>query len=103
MVRNSEPVKPGDNPVELGPSRTATDSGLCMLCGAAVPLPVGDLVGRKLAGGPADPTALRRPRPGGRPAGRARAAGARSGRTPTRSSRSNRARGSAATGSAPGA
>jgi len=111
IVRNAEPGKPGEDPTGLvaqgtvtsGPARVATDSGLCLRCGSTVPLPTGDLVGRTLAGGPADPSALRRPGRGGRPAGRGRAGGARSGRAPTRSSRSSRTRGSAATGSAPGA
>jgi ssDNA-binding Zn-finger/Zn-ribbon topoisomerase 1 len=130
IVRNTEPAKPDEAPAEgsadLAPAgdppntskpaavsagrlteaaspRAGATSGLCLKCGATVPLPAGDLVGRTLAGGPADPTALRRPGRGGRPAGRARAGGARSGRTPTRSSRSTRARGSATTGSAPGA
>ncbi len=33
-------------------------TGLCLKCGASIPLPAGDLVGRSLAGGPANPSAL---------------------------------------------
>jgi DNA topoisomerase I len=67
------------------------DAGLCLTCGAAVPLPEGDLAGLRLAGGPPDPAALARParaagrRPAGRNAsgprrgGRGAAAGSRAG------------------------
>ncbi len=78
-------------------------TGLCLLCGAAIPLPAGSLAGRKLAGGPPNPAALQRPGRGGRPAGRARGGGGRAGRAAPRTARTGRARGSAATGSAPGA
>jgi ssDNA-binding Zn-finger/Zn-ribbon topoisomerase 1 len=62
-------------------------AGLCLTCGATVSLPVGDLVGRRLPGGPPDPAALERPARGG-----ARRAGARSGagRRGTRSSDASR-------------
>jgi hypothetical protein len=58
------------------------DAGLCLTCGASVPLPDGDLVGRRLPGGPPNPAALERPsRPGGRRgAARAGTAARRSGR-----------------------
>ena len=46
------------------------DSGLCLTCGAAVELPETIVVGQRLAGGPADPSALSRPSRG---SGRARA------------------------------
>jgi DNA topoisomerase-1 len=41
------------------------DDGLCLTCGATVPLPDGDLVGRRLPGGPPDPAALAKPARGG--------------------------------------
>ncbi|HEY6571030.1 MAG TPA: hypothetical protein VIZ22_12105, partial [Candidatus Limnocylindrales bacterium] len=48
--------------------------------GAPVELPAGDLVGRTLAGGPADPAALERPaRGGGRRGGSRSGGGARRG------------------------
>ena len=48
------------------------DSGLCLTCGATVPLPDGTLVGQRLPGGPPDPSALQRPaRSGGRRTSRA--------------------------------
>ena len=103
VARNLTAAKPGDEPPATTEPAAPADTGLCLRCGATIPLPVGDLVGRKLAGGPADPAALRRPSRGGRPTGRARVGGARSGRAPTRSGRAGRARGSATTGSAPGA
>jgi DNA topoisomerase I len=46
------------------------DDGLCLTCGATVPLPEGDLPGRRLPGGPPDPSALQRPGRGGRRGGR---------------------------------
>jgi len=52
------------------------DAGLCLTCGAAVELPETVVVGQRLAGGPADPSALSRPSRGGSGRGRAtRAAG----------------------------
>jgi ssDNA-binding Zn-finger/Zn-ribbon topoisomerase 1 len=93
-----EPAAPAAKPVPTGP-----DTGICLHCGAAVPLPAVDLVGRKLPGGPADPTALRRPGRGGRSASRSKASGPRTGRTATRTARTGRTRGPATTGSAPGA
>jgi DNA topoisomerase-1 len=51
------------------------DAGMCLTCGASVPLPDGSLVGQRLAGGPPDPAALQRPaRPGGARRGGARGA-----------------------------
>jgi DNA topoisomerase-1 len=82
---------------------SAAGTGLCLRCGATIPLPSGELVGRKLLGGPADPTALRRPGRGSRPPGRPRTSSPRSGRAATRTGRTGRPRGSATTGSAPGA
>jgi DNA topoisomerase-1 len=101
IARKDAPA-PADDPVqaaEAGPSQT----GICLKCGAAIPLPPGDLAGTSLGGGPADPSALQRPGRGGRPAGRGRASTARTGRAAPRSARTMRSRGSTATGSAPGA
>ena len=91
-------AQPGESRIPSG-----RGTGLCLRCGATIPLPSGELVGRKLAGGPADPAALRRPGRGSRPASRPRASGPRSGRPATRTGRTGRTRGSATTGSAPGA
>jgi DNA topoisomerase-1 len=66
------------------------EAGLCLTCGAAVPLPDGSLVGLRLPGGPPDPKALERPaRAGGRRGGgRAPGAGRRGGRGSGAGSRS---------------
>jgi DNA topoisomerase I len=45
------------------------DAGLCLTCGAAIPLPDGDVVGVRLPGGPPDPAALERPARGARRSG----------------------------------
>jgi DNA topoisomerase I len=103
VVRGAEPAAGDQGAAEPAQPPAASGTGLCLRCGATIPLPAGDLVGRSLAGGPADPSALRRPGRGARTAGRPRAAGARSGRAPKRNTRTGRTRGSAATGSAPGA
>jgi DNA topoisomerase I len=65
-----------------GPVARKEERGICLRCGAAIDLPEGDLVGQRLAGGPADPQALARPARGGRRGGarRAGATGARGGR-----------------------
>ncbi len=114
VVRSVPNPPPSEVPAPVAPAADAapeadksgapgSETGLCLRCGATIPLPGGSLVGRKLAGGPADPTALRRPGRGGRPASRGKTSGARSGRPATRSARTGRARGPATTGSAPGA
>ncbi|MEW6223786.1 MAG: type I DNA topoisomerase [Chloroflexota bacterium] len=66
------------------------EAGLCLTCGAAVPLPDGSLVGLRLPGGPPDPKALERPaRAGGRRGGgRAPGTGRRGGRGSATGSRS---------------
>ena len=65
------------------------DNGLCLTCGATIELPEGDLIGRKLAGGPADPAALERPaRGGGRRGGSRGGGGARRGSRSAGTSRS---------------
>ena len=57
------------------------DSGICLTCGADVPLPQGvELVGARLAGGPPNPEALAKPaRGGGRRPRNGGASGARGG------------------------
>jgi len=55
-----------------GPVARKADRGLCLVCGADVELPEGEVAGRRLAGGPPNPEALKRPaRGGGRRGGRA--------------------------------
>jgi DNA topoisomerase-1 len=56
-----------------GPVARKGESGICLKCGADVPLPEGNLVGLRLEGGPANPAALARPARGG---------GRRNGRVP---------------------
>jgi DNA topoisomerase-1 len=93
FTTNFEPVgavhDADDGPV----ARKPDGAGLCLICGADVPLADGlDLVGARLEGGPPNPEALAKPARGGgrRPASRAsgakgRAGGARTGgRTSTR-------------------
>jgi DNA topoisomerase I len=50
------------------------EAGLCMTCGAEIPLPEGELAGLRLPGGPPNPAALERPARGAR-----RGAGGRTG------------------------
>jgi DNA topoisomerase-1 len=66
-----------------GPVARHGDEGICLTCGAAIPLPEEtELVGARLAGGPANPEALARPARGGARRGRAGgAATARTGKT----------------------
>jgi DNA topoisomerase-1 len=76
---NFEPVG-AVHDADDGPVARKGETGICLVCGADVPLP-GDeeLVGRSLTGGPPNPAALVRPARGGRPAaGRGRAASGRS-------------------------
>jgi DNA topoisomerase-1 len=80
---------------DAGPVARRGADGICLLCGAAVPLPEGDLVAQSLPGGPPDPGALlpRRaraagrtatnPRPRSRAAASARPAARRSARRPS--------------------
>jgi DNA topoisomerase I len=102
VARSAEAAPPAEGPEGGTAPEAHADTGICLRCGAAIPLPAGDLVGRALPGGPADPTALRRPGRG-RPAGRPRGTGARTGRPAGRGTRTGQTRGSATTGSAPGA
>src|SRR5215210_79952 len=62
-----------------GPVARHGETGICLKCGADVPLPAGeDLVGRRLAGGPPNPEALARPARGGPRRARGAAGGPRS-------------------------
>ena len=72
-----------------GPVAKKGESGICLKCGADVPLPEdGDLVGARLAGGPPNPEALARPaRSGGRGRGGAARGGRSGGRSGSRSTR----------------
>jgi DNA topoisomerase-1 len=55
------------------------EEGICLTCGAAVPLPGDIVVGLVLEGGPANPAALERPARGARRGGRPAAGGTRRG------------------------
>ncbi|HEY3336838.1 MAG TPA: type I DNA topoisomerase [Candidatus Limnocylindrales bacterium] len=57
------------------------EQGLCMTCGAEVPLPEGPLVGLRLPGGPANAAALERPARGARRGGGRTTGPRRGGRT----------------------
>ncbi len=101
VARGGEaPEAEGAEPTARAGSGGAT--GICLACGAAIALPAGELVGLSLAGGPANPTALQKPGRG-RAGGHGRGSNARAGRAGPRTGRTGRARGSAATGSAPAA
>jgi ssDNA-binding Zn-finger/Zn-ribbon topoisomerase 1 len=65
-----------------GPIARKGEGAICMKCGAAIELPEGDLVGRRLAGGPPDPQALAKPGRGGR-RGAAASDGDADGTTPS--------------------
>ncbi|HEV7810762.1 MAG TPA: type I DNA topoisomerase [Candidatus Limnocylindrales bacterium] len=79
---NFEPVG-AVHDADEGPVAKRAESGICLQCGAEVPLPDGvDLVGARLAGGPPNPEALQRPSRGGARGGRGRtSAGSRDGRS----------------------
>jgi DNA topoisomerase-1 len=85
FTTNFEPVG-AVHDADEGPVARKGDSGICLRCGADVPLPEGvDLVGARLAGGPPNPEALARPargsgaRRGGRAGGAAGGGRARPG------------------------
>jgi len=109
---NFEPVG-AIHDTDEGPVARHGDEGICLVCGAAIPLPEGaDLVGARLAGGPPNPEALAKPARGGARRGRvAGATGARGSKTRTagRSVAGSTSRGGSArravprTGSAPDA
>ncbi|HET7031205.1 MAG TPA: type I DNA topoisomerase [Candidatus Limnocylindrales bacterium] len=94
---NFEPVG-AVHDADDGPVAKKAESGICLVCGADVPLAEGEeLVGRRLEGGPPNPEALARPARGGgrrgsgRTGGGARQAGragARGGRRTTRTAES---------------
>jgi DNA topoisomerase-1 len=86
---NFEPLG-ATHDADAGPVAKKGDAGICLRCGATVPLPEGeDVVGRVLAGGPPDPTALVRPTRSG---GRARAVrGGDGGRATARRTSTRRA------------
>jgi hypothetical protein len=48
--------------IDEGPVGRSTEGGLCLVCGAAIDLAgLDDIVGKRLAGGEANPAALARP------------------------------------------
>jgi DNA topoisomerase-1 len=74
FTTNFEPVG-AVHDADEGPVARKGDTGICLRCGADVPLPEGtELVGARLAGGPPNPEALAKPARGG-----ARRGGGRSG------------------------
>jgi DNA topoisomerase-1 len=88
---NFEPVG-AVHDADEGPVARKGDSGICLICGADVPLADGnDVVGARLEGGPPNPEALARPARGGRRGGAGGRGGGGSGRS-TSSDRTNGAR-----------
>jgi DNA topoisomerase-1 len=100
FTTNFEPVG-AVHEADEGPVARKGESGICLRCGADVPLPEGvELIGARLAGGPPNPEALAKPARGGarrggarggaggngrgRPAGSGRAGGARAAPRRTR-------------------
>ena len=65
FTTNYEPVG-GSTTRTTAPSPGKGESGICLVCGATIDLPEGDLVGQRLPGGPPDPGRSRRPARGGR-------------------------------------
>jgi DNA topoisomerase-1 len=97
---NFEPVG-AVHDADEGPVAKKQDRGICLVCGADIELPEGELVARRLEGGPPNPEALQRPARGGarrttRAGGRTKAA---SGDRANGTRRGGRSR---ATGAAPG-
>jgi DNA topoisomerase I len=82
FTTNFEPTGATHDAHEDGKGAVARkgDAGLCLACGATVPLPDGTLVGLRLEGGPADPSALQRPARSGARRGAARGGGATRGK-----------------------
>ncbi len=65
-----------------GPVARHGETGICLRCGADVPLPEGEeLVGRRLEGGPPNPEALAKPARGGARRGSGSGGSARAGRS----------------------
>jgi DNA topoisomerase-1 len=80
FTTNFEPVG-AIHDADEGPVARKGDTGICLKCGADVPLPADtNLVGARLAGGPPNPEALARPARGGARRGGARGAGGAAGR-----------------------
>ncbi|MFL5680098.1 MAG: type I DNA topoisomerase [Chloroflexota bacterium] len=78
---NFEPVG-AIHDADDGPVARKADRGICLRCGADIELPEGELIGRRLEGGPPNPEALARPARGGaRRNGRANGANGASGRS----------------------
>jgi len=79
FTTNFEPVG-AVHDADEGPVARKGDSGICLRCGADVPLPEGvELVGARLAGGPPNPEALAKPARGGGARRGGRAGGAAGG------------------------
>jgi DNA topoisomerase I len=79
FTTNFEPVG-AFHDADEGPVVRKGETGMCLRCGADVPLPEGvELVGARLAGGPPNPEALARPVRGGGARRGGRAGGAASG------------------------
>ncbi len=84
FTTNFEPVG-AVHDADDGPVARHGETGLCLKCGADVPLPEGgELVGARLEGGPPNPEALAKPARGGG-ARRGRASGGSSGKSGGRS------------------
>jgi len=94
---NHEPTGAGHDAHEdgKGPVARKGETGLCLVCGAAVELPDGNLVGLRLPGGPADPSALAKPARGGGRRGAPRTGGTarRTTRAPAAAAAASRAGG----------
>jgi DNA topoisomerase-1 len=87
---NFEPVG-AVHDADEGPVARKGEGGICLICGADVPLAEGaDVVGARLAGGPPNPEALARPARGGGRKGTGRAGGR--GRPAGASTRTNGSR-----------
>ncbi len=93
FTTNHEPVG-AVHDADNGPvARLADGGGLCLTCGAAVPLLEGmDLVGARLEGGPPNPEALAKPARGGARRGRAGGATGAKGAARGKGSRTTGAR-----------
>jgi DNA topoisomerase-1 len=84
FTTNFEPVG-ALHDADDGPVARKGDTGICLRCGADVPLPEGELVGLRLPGGPPNPEALAKPARGGRRGGSGGTGRGRSTRPPARS------------------
>src|SRR5205085_8896225 len=79
FTTNFEPVG-AVHDADDGPVARHGEAGICLQCGATIPLEDGvDVVGRRLEGGPPNPEALARPARAGRGGGRGRAGGGKAG------------------------